>query len=42
MSVYRKLGGSISGYPKTLYAVKRVGADAAAEEKYTHWTRDKR
>ena len=32
----------ISGYPKTLYAVKRVGADAAAEEKYTHWTLAKR
>lgn len=32
----------ISGYPKTLYAVKRVGTDAATEEKYTHWTLEKR
>lgn len=32
----------ICGYPKPLYAVKRVGADAAAEEKYTHWTLEKR
>ena len=32
----------IGGYPKTLYAVKRVGVNAVADEKYSHWTLEKR
>ena len=32
----------ISGYPKTTFAVKRVGLDASDDKNYTHWTLEKR